>query len=502
MKVFLFVLAVAGFADAISWMIVTPSLIFYVIELGGVKEAYGFTLSAFSLSAFIAKPVLGRLSDERGFRLPYIISFSVATVGGLLYFLTSAAPANWAISVLILSRLLGGVGGGSSSLGYAYMARAIPLEDQTGTNAILSLIRILGMSLGPFLNAFLAGLDGQFKLFGVKVTSSNSVGLLVMLLNVVAGLLIFLVLENLPVRQERRVSTTKLELRSVKDDRWAVTKAFFTAEILVPFFVTFCYNANFQLIETAFAPAAHHALQWGTIQTSTVLGSISVVIAFCMLLVYVLSKTCRVMDEVLMGSGLVFSGIAYTCLYYLWKDDAAPWHFWFPVVLSGAAYPFLSAPTISVFSKQVEHNPVLKPHHGTMQAILGMSASVAGFVAPSVVAAFVLRHPDQVDASKDHRELTRLALLAPAISFLSLLGLLYVQCVRRPFEGKTKDNEQRANETTELDVRLNDASERRLSITEDSMPRLRFFQIGHNLMDDISQGSRQSAAITMLEIDA
>ena len=103
---------------------------------------------------------------------------------------------------------------------------------------------------------------------------------------------------------------------------------------------------------------------------------------------------------------------------------------------------------------------------------------------------------------KDHRELTRLALLAPAISFLSLLGRFYVQCVQRPFEGETKENEQRANETTELDVRLNDASERRLSITEDSMPRLRFFQIGHNLMDDISQGSRQSAAITMLEIDA
>lgn len=74
----------------------------------------------------------------------------------------------------------------------------------------------------------------------------------------------------------------------------------FSVEIRVPFFCTFVYNANFQLIETAFALAAHHVLTWGTIDTSGVLGSVLVIIALCVLLVFVLSKTYKVLDEVFM----------------------------------------------------------------------------------------------------------------------------------------------------------------------------------------------------------
>ena len=89
-ELFVSVLAVAGLVDAVSWMIITPSLIFYVTELGSIKEAYGLTLSAFSFASFIAKPLLGWLSDQRGFRFPFLISFAIAAAGGLLYFLASA----------------------------------------------------------------------------------------------------------------------------------------------------------------------------------------------------------------------------------------------------------------------------------------------------------------------------------------------------------------------------------------------------------------------------
>jgi MFS family permease len=383
------------------------------------------------------------------------------------------------------------------------MARAIPLEEQTATNTILSLMRILGMSLGPFINAFLAGVD--CTMFGMKVTQLNSVGIVVMLLNIVACLLIYFFLEDLPVRRDRKLSVSQYEIESVKDDRWAMLKAFFTLEILVPFFCTFVYNANFQLIETAFAPAAHHALQWGTVETSGVLGSVSVIIAACMFLVYVLSKNYKVVDEMLMGMGLVFSVVAYTFLYFSWKDEAAAWHFWFPVVLSAAAFPFISAPTISVFTKHVEHKPALQPHHGTMQAILGMSASIAGFVTPSVVAIYILRHPDQVDASEDHRELTPLGLYAPIISLVNLIGLLYVEFVKRPLANpklpkykpeaspmyvrrpiQNKTLVSPIGERTPLFLPLNNVSESEYTIADDELPRMRFLQGGAHLMAEIT----------------
>ena len=443
---FPFVLAVAGLVDAMSWMVVTPSLIFYVRdELGSTKQWYGIALSCFSFSSFLFKPVWGRLSDAYGFRLPFLISFGVATLGGICYFGASKATTEtFSVLLLVVSRLMGGVGGANSALGYAYMARAIPLEQQTGMNTILSFMRILGMSLGPFLNAFLAKIPSPNS-FGL--TPYNSVGWLVALLNFLSMVIIYLFLPEIakspkhhhhhhhhhPPSNElsRDASPATMSFRG----KFQILEAFFQIQILVPFVCTFVYNANFQLVETAFAPAAHHALGWGTVQTSSVLGSLSIMIAICMGLVYVLSQKYRVTDESLMGTGLVLGAVASFCLYTMWDDhDAVAWHFWFPVAAAGAAYPFLAAPTVSVFTKHVEFSPVLRAHHGTMQAILGMAASVAGFVTPSFVASMVLRHAEQVEASSDGRELTPWALYAPVLSTIVFLGLSYVRCVQKPLD--------------------------------------------------------------------
>jgi phosphatidylserine synthase len=52
----LIVLSLVGLIDAISYMAVAPSLIFYVQELGGTKEQYGLIMSAFSFCSFCLKP--------------------------------------------------------------------------------------------------------------------------------------------------------------------------------------------------------------------------------------------------------------------------------------------------------------------------------------------------------------------------------------------------------------------------------------------------------------
>lgn len=52
----LIVLSLIGLIDAISYMAVAPSLVFYVDQLGGSKEQYGLIMSVFSLSSFCLKP--------------------------------------------------------------------------------------------------------------------------------------------------------------------------------------------------------------------------------------------------------------------------------------------------------------------------------------------------------------------------------------------------------------------------------------------------------------
>lgn len=60
MESFVFALAILGLVDSISFMIVMPSLAFYISSLGGSQDYYGFVLSIYSFTSFCGKPVLGR----------------------------------------------------------------------------------------------------------------------------------------------------------------------------------------------------------------------------------------------------------------------------------------------------------------------------------------------------------------------------------------------------------------------------------------------------------
>jgi MFS family permease len=80
------VLSLIGLIDAISYIAVAPSLVFYVTDLGGTKEQYGLIMSAFSFASFCFKPVYGRWVDSSGnkYKIPYLVSFSLAIFGNLM----------------------------------------------------------------------------------------------------------------------------------------------------------------------------------------------------------------------------------------------------------------------------------------------------------------------------------------------------------------------------------------------------------------------------------
>lgn len=410
---YLVALAVGGLVDAVSYMVVAPSIIFYVVQQGGTKEQYGIILSAFSFASFCAKPFLGAWSDRAGFRIPYICSLALSACGGLFYLLASVTKIP--VGMILAGRLLGGVGAASSALGFAYLANVVANDQQTKVNSLLSAIRMVGMAVGPGVNVVLASIDLHVGSFSLDPL--NSVGLVLLVSNILALASIYFLLDD-PPREEPTKTNNGSSL-------WSLVTSMLCAEIVVPILCIFGFNASFQLIETGFAPAASHALGWGPVEASAVLGCISIVIFAAMFLVLYLSSR-KVKDESLMTFGLWLSIVGYTLIYVLWCMGAPAWHFYAPMVLSASSFPFLGAPTRSVFTKAVETKPVLAKHGGTMQAILSMFASVAGFVTPGVVAAYVLRHPTQVEHSRNHRELTPLALFAPGTSLLTFVGLLYI----------------------------------------------------------------------------
>jgi hypothetical protein len=114
-------------------------------------------------------------------------------------------------------------------------------------------------------------------------------------------------------------------------------------------------------------------------------------------------------------------------MYLFWRRGATLLMFVLPVLASTSVFPFLSSPTRSLFTKAVMAHPHLRHHQGTMQAVMSMAISVAGFAAPGLIAAYVLRTPDQARASAHGREFTPYALFAPVLSALTLAGVLYVE---------------------------------------------------------------------------
>jgi len=452
MEKFLIALTIVGIVDAISYMLVTPSLIFYVLQNGGSQQQYGIIMSAFSFSSFCTKPFIGWWSDKQGFRVPYITSVCVALLGGVGYLFASALPkGSVAVNAILVARLLGGCGAANSALGFAYVARSVPPSAQTTTNSLLSLCRILGMAIGPALNLLVAKVDIPITP-DWKLDSLNSVGIVLVIANMISATAIYSLLDEPKEIEEQEDlnqgdTTNNASTFSSPTSSTSYSKvflSFLSLDIMVPMLSIFTFNANFQLIETGFAPAANDALGWGPVESSAVLGSLSLLIAANMYSVIKLSKG-GISDSNLLCGGLVGSIVGYTAVCLLWIKDSPAWHFYLPILVSASSFPYMAATTRSIFTVAVNSKPALKEYQGIMQAVLSMAASVAGFTTPGVVAAYLLRSPEEVLSSSDLRELTPYSLFAPTLSFVVLLGVVYLRWSGAIDVATTKDAEAKAD---------------------------------------------------------
>lgn len=426
-----------GLIDAVSFMVVAPSLVFYVRATGGSKEQYGAILSVFSFASFIFKPVLGYWCDKSGckFRRPYLFSIVVAAIGGLVYFLASAFTGSVALTLIFVGRFLGGVGAANSTLGFTYIAQVIPEAQMTKANAMLSMVRVFGMAAAPGINIFLSKASGS--LFSLEITPLNSIGIVLLVGNVLSFVAMYLMLREPP--EDTTPESSRVD--HVDERSWKFWKSVLSLEILVPIASILSLNANFQLLETGLAPALSHALGWGPVEISTIFG-ISAVFIFLVILRTFQLSALGYTDGALLVIGIIASTIGYSLMYMWWSTNSSMILFVVPILLSNVAFPFMGAPTRSLFTRSVAGKEYLRKHQGTMQAVLSMAASIAGFAAPGLIAAFVLRSPEQVEASKDHRELTPYALFAPISSVVVLLGVLYLRL--HPPEAEILDEESRS----------------------------------------------------------
>jgi len=345
-----------------------------------------------------------------------MVSLSAPCLGGFVYFGASLLTGRLAVYALIASRFLGGMGGANSTLSFTYVAQVIPRDKMTEFTTLFTITRITGMSSAPVVKVLLK--DVNATILGLTLTPLNSVGLFLAASNALSLVIVYWNLQEPPESSKPGPSPLGEAKKEMWHTRW-------TLAILIPIMNIFWMNVNFQFLETRLAPAASDLLGWGPVNISSAFAVSSAVMFLVILCTFSLSKV-GVSDESLVYIGLIQSVVGYGAWYFLWERGVNMWFFVSPFIVSMTAFPFLGAPTRSLFTRAVDEDPILKQHQGTMQAILSMAASVAGFTVPSLIATCALRSSDKVEASSDHREFTSVALVAPVSSVLLLLGFLCV----------------------------------------------------------------------------
>lgn len=174
-------------------------------------------------------------------------------------------------------------------------------------------------------------------------------------------------------------------------------------------------------------------------------------------------------DTVMVAIGNVFWMVGGTLMYVLWVEGAQAWHFVLPIVLGISGFPFIGASNRSNYTKAVANIPELEASQSVMQSVLSMVTSIAGFTTPTVIAAFVIRSPEDVDASDDKHELTPLALYIPVVSGICIFGLWRAYLKEMQYRAEVKKQEEakaavsRLSETTSL---LENRAQRKSSVLE------------------------------------
>ena len=183
------VLAAGIAAFALLQSLVIPVLTTVQHELHTTQDAATWVLTAYLLSASIMTPILGRVGDMTGKKRVFVATLVALAVGSLL---AAIAPS---IGVLIVARVIQGVGGGMLPVAFGIIRDEFPAEKVAGAVGILAALTAVGAGLGIVLAGPIVDALGYPWLFWLP-----------MILTVLAAVSALLFVPESPVRTPGRIS--------------------------------------------------------------------------------------------------------------------------------------------------------------------------------------------------------------------------------------------------------------------------------------------------------
>ncbi|MFD0686939.1 MFS transporter [Actinomadura fibrosa] len=125
-------------AYSLAMAVVTPALPQIQRGLGTTPAGAAWALTAMTLSAAVATPVVGRLGDLYGPRRVLLAVLAVATAGMVVAACAATLP------VMLAGRAVGGIGGGVFPLAYTIIRDVVPAERRASAVGLMSSMLGLG----------------------------------------------------------------------------------------------------------------------------------------------------------------------------------------------------------------------------------------------------------------------------------------------------------------------------------------------------------------------
>jgi EmrB/QacA subfamily drug resistance transporter len=183
------VLSAAVGAYALLQSLVVPVLTTLQAELHTTQDAVTWVLTAYLLSASIFTPILGRVGDMIGKERVFVVTLVALAAGSVM---AALAPS---IGIMIIARVIQGIGGGMVPVAFGIIRDEFPQEKVVGAVGSLASLTAVGAGLGIVLAGPIVNALGWRWLFWLP-----------MIATIAAAIAALVFIPESPVRSPGRIS--------------------------------------------------------------------------------------------------------------------------------------------------------------------------------------------------------------------------------------------------------------------------------------------------------
>lgn len=340
--------------SGIEYAIILPTLNLFLQSFDAPPIYLGLALSSFSFTGLISAPMYGRFTDRYDSTKAAVMLSNVFEIGGNIWYFM--ARSSWQI---VLSRMVAGIGSGSSASIFGSVARTTTEEQRTAVFSLLLSLRQFGLLIGPACQIFL--MKFEFYIGPFHVSSVNSPGLFMACLWTVHQILMAFFFRDIKTMDNEDDDVTTAHQDKNPDGTVRVSSWKEMALELLNENVIACLFSAFTVMfiqtgcEALMTPLTDMLFHWKEFQNSMVFIVIGAVVIVSFLVLGKISKT--VSDRKMLVCGFVALNlltISFIIFYnYLDQLSYTSKMVFFVIYTVGLVFdfPFIWVPQVSLFTK-------------------------------------------------------------------------------------------------------------------------------------------------------